>query len=73
MPSTLTAVEPATPARSAAAQRPAERVRAAVLRATLARDLATKVACWDEYRAARDEALAVLVAAGTPAEGDPQL
>lgn len=45
-----------------AANCPAERVRRAVLHATLARDLATKVACWDEYRAARDEALAVLAA-----------
>ncbi len=32
--------------------------------ATLARDLATKVACWDQYRVARTEAVAMLAASG---------
>jgi hypothetical protein len=36
------------------------RIRRAVVNATLARDLAAKAECWDEYRAARTEALAVL-------------
>ncbi|MGA2522310.1 MAG: hypothetical protein ABSG81_16000 [Acidimicrobiales bacterium] len=48
----------------------AERVRRAVLDATLARDLATKVACWDEYRAARTEAVAMLAASGAEFDVD---
>jgi|GEM_PF-5992023 len=43
----------------------ADVIRAAVLRATLAQDPEMKAACWDEYRAARAEALSMLSDAPT--------
>jgi hypothetical protein len=46
-----------------------EQMRQAVVRATLASDLATKVESWEAYRSARAEALALFPTIRTPVSG----